>query len=91
MKTEHPFGEGLWKGQVHQVEVGFLLSGKYWDPAKCSPPPQVILYNLEPMTSTGLFPWASALGGEPYDQKAWEGGWSGITYRGQTNLSQEEI
>lgn len=47
--------------------MGVLLSGKFWDPAKCSPPPQVILHDVEPMSSTGLSPWASARGGEPSD------------------------
>lgn len=39
----------------------------FGDPAKCFPPLEGILCNLEPRSSTELFLWSSALGGEPYD------------------------
>lgn len=89
VEAERPFGEGLWKGCMPWVEVEFSLLGKFWDPAKCSPPPQVILCHLEPLSSTGSFLGPRDWARSPTTQKARETGWSEVTYRSQTRLCQE--
>lgn len=34
METEHLCGEELWKGRGRWVEVGLLLSGRFWGSCK---------------------------------------------------------